>query len=87
MLLPIARDKSPDILESKDLLTNSRKVIGGDHPAVVLLFPHFGKEVDVKIVNKPNDVVCMQTKIKVSTMDATTTLGIAIVVNGFSDKR
>ena len=87
LLTPVADDKILEVPELKDLVKRSLKSTGGDHPGVMLLYPHFGKEADVKIVNKPNDVVCMQTKIKVTTMDATTTLGIAIVVNGFSDKR
>jgi hypothetical protein len=52
-----------------------------------LLFPNFAKDADVKIVNKPNDIVCVQTKVKVSAGEAATQLGFAIVISGFSDKR
>ena len=87
LLVPIAREKSPDLLAEKDLLPGSRKATGGDHPAVVLLFPHHGKEADVKIVNKLNDIVVLNTKIRVLAGDTATSLGFGFVVHGVSDKR
>ncbi len=39
LLVPIAKETSPDTMDAKDLLKLSRAATGGDHPAVMLLYP------------------------------------------------
>ena len=87
LLSPAADDKSVEPLELKDLVRRSIKVTGSDHPAVMLLFPQFGKDAEAKIASKENGVTCLQLKRPVKADDAKSSLGFAIVVAGFSKTR
>ncbi len=87
LLSPVADDKTLEPPELKDLVKRSLKVTGSDHPAVMLLFPHFGKDPAAKIVAKEHGVQCLQLKRTVKSDAGETTLGFAIVVAGFSKMR
>ncbi len=87
LLSPVADDKSVEPVELKDLVRRSIKVTGSDHPAVMLLFPHFAKGDDAKLALKENGVTCLQLKRTVKVEDAKGSLGFAIVVAGFSKTR
>ena len=87
LLSPVADDKSLEPLEPKDLVKRSAKVTGGDHPAVMLLFPHFGKDADAKLVPKENGATCLQLMRPVKADDAKALIGFAIVVAGVSKSR
>ena len=87
LLSPITDDKSIEPLELKDLVRRSLKVTGSDHPAVMLLFPHYGKEADAKLVAKENGVQCLQLKRIVKSDAGEASLGFSIVVAGFSKMR
>ena len=87
LLSPIADDKSLETLELKDLVRRSLKVTGSDHPAVMLLFPHFGKDADAKLVTKENGAQCLQLKRSVKSDAGESSLGFGLVVAGFSKTR
>ena len=87
LLSPVAEDKSVEAVEVKDLVRRSIKVTGSDHPAVMLLLPHFAKGDDAKLAPKENGVTCLQLKRIVKVEDAKSSLGFAIVVAGFSKTR
>lgn len=87
LLTPAADDAALEPLELKDLVKRSLKATGGDHPAVMLLYPHFGKEIDAKIAGRDQGVQCLQLKLKVKSDAGESQLGFAIVVAGFSAKR
>jgi len=87
LLVPAEHDKSLESVEMKELIPLSRKATGADHPAVMLLFPHYGKEAEPKLVAKDNGVVVVQLRRPVMAGDKKTTLGLALVVAGFSPSR
>jgi len=87
LLSQIADDKSLEVVELKDIVRRSLKVTGSDHPAVMLLFPHFGKETDAKLVPKENGVQCLQWKRPVKSDAGDSMLGFGLVVAGFSKTR
>ena len=87
LLTPAADDKTVEPPELKDLVKRSLKSTGGDHPGVMLLYPHFGKEADAKMVARGNGVHCLQVRCKVKTDAGDTQLGFSIVVAGFSKMR
>ena len=87
LLSLVADDKSSEAVEVKDLVRRSIKVTGSDHPAVMLLFPHFGKEQDAKLDAKENGVTCLRLKRAVKAGDSKAMLGFSIVVAGFSKTR
>ncbi len=87
LLTPAADDKTLEPPELKDLVKRSLKSTGGDHPGVMLLYPHFGKDAEAKVVAKGNGVHCLQVKCKAKTDAGETSLGVSIVVAGFSKMR
>ena len=87
LLCPANEDKTIEPLELKELVKRSIKSTGGDHPGVMLLFPHFGKEKDVKLVAQPDGVTCLQLKRTLKTEGASGSLGFAIAIAGVSKKR
>ena len=87
LLTPAGDDKILEPPELKDLVKRSLKSTGGDHPGVMLLYPHFGKEADAKLVAKGNGVQCLQLKCKVTADSDEVRLGFSIVVAGFSKMR
>ena len=87
LLSPVADDKSLEAVELKDLVRRSLKVTGSDHPAVMLLFPHFGKEADAKLVSKESGAQCLQLKRSVKSDAGDSSLGFGLVVAGYSKTR
>ncbi len=87
LLCPANEDKNVEPLELKELVKRSIKSTGGDHPGVMLLFPHFGKEKDVKLVAQSDGVTCLQLKQTLKIDGAKRSLGFAIAIAGVSKKR
>lgn len=87
LLVPAANDTTTEPVEVKELIPLSRKATGADHPAVMLLFPHYGKEAEPKLVAKPNGVSVVQLRRPVTAGDKMTTIGFAVVVAGTSPTR
>ena len=87
LLVPAESDPSLESLEVKELIPLSRKATGGDHPAVMLLFPHFGKDVEPTLVAKPNGVAVVQLRRPVTAGDKATTVGFGVAVAGVSGTR
>ncbi len=87
MLLPLADDTTLDPLDGKTLLKLSAKVTGGDHPGVMLLFPHSPKPAEAKLVSKAGGVSALTFTRKLATDDGPAVLGFALVVRGHSASR
>ena len=86
MLLPLADDTSLYPLDGKTLLKLSAKATGGDHPGVMLLYPHPAKVADAKLAAKPGVSVLTFTR-ALTADDGPATLGFALVVRGHSATR
>lgn len=82
LLSPAAKDKAADPIDKKDLIELSSEVNEGRHPAVLLLFPHFGKDAAVKVAAKGDGVWVATTRRTVKANDETATLGFAVTVAG-----
>jgi hypothetical protein len=87
LLVPIASEKNLETIETKDLVRMSLKVTLSDHPAVLLMFPHYGKDEEAKIVAKPGGVSVVQLRRGVVANEKPATLGFAFVVEGISPMR
>lgn len=87
LLSPVADDTAVEPLELKDLVKRSLKSTAGDHPGVMLLYPHFGKDTEAKLVAKGDGVQCLQLRRAVKADGKEATLGFSIVVAGFSKMR
>jgi len=87
LLVPAANDPSLEPLEVKELIPLSRKATGADHPAVLLLFPHFGKDAEPKLVAKAGGVTVVQLRRPVAAGEKATTVGFGVVVAGVSGTR
>ena len=85
MLLPLADDTVLDPLDGKTLLRLSAKVTGGDHPAVMLLFP--AKASEAKLVAKAGGVTVLTVSRSITTDGGAGTLGFAVTVRGHSASR
>ena len=86
VLLPLADDTTLDSLDGKTLRKLSAKVTGGDHPGVMLLYPHPAKPAGAKLAAKPGVSVLTFTH-ALTTGDGPATLGFALVVRGHSTSR
>ena len=86
MLLPLGDDTTLDPLDGKTLLKLSAKVTGGDHPGVMLLYPHPAKVADAKLATKPGVGLLTFTRL-VTSDDGPATLDFALVVRGHSATR
>ena len=82
LLCPTAKDKSSDDMAKKDLIELSSEVNEGKHPAVLLMFPNFGKDAGPKVQSKENGVQVVNVRRAVAAGDAKATLGFAITVAG-----
>ena len=87
LLVPLESEKNLETIEPKDLVRMSLKVTMSDHPAVLLMFPHFGKDAEAKVVAKPGGVSVLQLRRAVLANDKPATLGFAFVVDGVSPMR
>lgn len=82
LMSPVAKDKSAEAIEKKDLIELSSEVNEGKHPAVLLLFPNFRKEAGPKVQAKENEVVVVNVRRAVAAGETKATLGFAITVAG-----
>lgn len=87
LLVPADKDQDAEVIEVKSLIKHSTKVIGGDHPAVMLLFPQNTKVTKPTIVSKPDGVQVVSIIRKVTADGEDGTLGFAIAIAGFSKTR
>jgi hypothetical protein len=87
VLIPLDDEKSLDPVEMKDLIKPSLKVTKGDHPAVLLMFPNYGKADGESIATKPGGVSIVLFRRKVVANDLPASLGFAFVVDGVSPSR
>jgi hypothetical protein len=87
LLVPAAKDKSPDAVEVKALLPLSREATGGDHPGVMLLFPDAGKGERPALADRKGGVKLLLVKRPVRAGDTPATLAFGLVVAGASDTR
>ena len=87
LLVPAANDTSLEPLEVKELIPLSRKATGADHPAVLLLFPHFGKDAEPTLVAKAGGVTVVQLRRRVTAGEKATTVGFGVAVAGVSGTR
>lgn len=87
LLVPAAKDAAADPLEPKALFKASAAVTGGDHPGVLLLFPHTGKDVGPKVADKADGVKVLTLRRAVDADGEKTTLGFALTVAGHSKTR
>jgi hypothetical protein len=87
LLSPAEKDTSAESLEVKALIKLSVGSTGGDHPGVMLLYPHTGSDAAPKLAGKGNGVVVLTTRRTVETETAKTLLGFALTVAGHSKSR
>jgi len=87
LLVPAAADTTADALEVKAVVKLSLKATGGDHPGVMLLFPHHGKEEKPELVTQKDGPRCVRLRRTVANGDTKATLGVSLVIDGFSKTR
>ena len=87
LLVPADQDRDAEPLEAKSLVKLSIKVLGGDHPAVMLLFPQTAKVQKPVVVSKSDGVQVVTMLRKVTADGEDSTLGFAIAIAGFSKTR
>ncbi|HET6574329.1 MAG TPA: hypothetical protein VFG68_12035 [Fimbriiglobus sp.] len=86
VLSPAAKDTDPEPLEPKALIKLSSASTNGEHPGVMLLFPHPAREAGPKILEKDGVKVVAVSR----TVDAEGTksvLGFALTIAGHSKTR
>lgn len=77
-----AKDKSAEDIAKKDLIEMSSDVNEGKHPAVLLMFPNFTKDLGPKVLGKENGVWVVNVRRAVAAGEVKSTLGFAITVAG-----
>jgi len=82
LMSPAAKDDKLDAMAVKDLVELSSTVNEGKHPAVLLMFPNFGKEMGPKVQAKADGVAVVNLRRVVTAGDVKATLGFAITVAG-----
>lgn len=87
LLVPVADDTTAESLEVKQIVKLSLKATGGDHPSVMLLFPHNGKEEKPEVVAQKDGPRCVRLRRVVANGDTKTTLGVSLVIEGVSKTR
>jgi hypothetical protein len=87
LLAPAAADTAAETVEPKDLVKLSTKVLGGDHPAVMLLFPHHGPGEKPELVEQKDEVTCVRLRRPVLAGGTKASLGLSVVVRGVSKTR
>lgn len=87
LLVPAAADKSAEPVELKELVKLSLKTTGGDHPGVMLLFPHHGIEEKPELADQKDGIKVVRLRRPVTAGDSKGSLGIAMVVQGVSKTR
>jgi hypothetical protein len=87
VLSPADKDTDPEALEPKALIKHSSATTGGDHPGVMLLFPHPAKDAGPKLVDKGDGVRVVAVRRPVEADGRKTALGFAVTVAGHSKTR
>lgn len=87
LLVPAKADETADALEVKAVVKLSLKATGGDHPGVMLLYPHHGKEDKPEVVAQKDGPRCVRLRRAVSNGDTKATLGVSLVIDGYSKTR
>lgn len=82
LMSPAGKDKSAEAMEKKALIELSSEVNEGKHPAVLLMFPNYGKDAGPKVQAKENEVVVVNVRRAVIAGEEKATLGFAITVAG-----
>jgi hypothetical protein len=82
LMSPAGKDRSADPIDKKDLIELSSTVNEGRHPAVLLLFPYFGKDDAPKVAAKGDGVWVATTRRPVAAGGEKATLGFAVTVAG-----
>lgn len=82
LMSPAAKDDKTDAMAVKDLIELSSTVNEGKHPAVLLMFPNFGKDMGPKVQAKADGVSVVNLRRAVTAGDVKATLGFAITVAG-----
>lgn len=86
VLSPADKDTGLEPLEPKALIKLSSGSTGGDHPGVMLLFPHPAKEADPKLLDK-DGVKALAVRRTVEVEGKKVGLGFALTVAGHSKTR
>jgi hypothetical protein len=87
VLSPAGKDADPEPLEPKALIKLSAATTGGDHPGVMLLFPHPAKDAGPKLIDKGDGVKALAVRRTVEADGRKTALGFAVSVAGHSKTR
>jgi hypothetical protein len=87
LLVPAKTDESAEQLEVKAVVKLSLKATGGDHPGVMLLYPHTGKEEKPEVTVQKAGPRCVRLRRAVTSGDKKTTLGVSLVIDGYSKTR
>lgn len=87
VLSPVADDKSADDVELKALVGMSAKILGGDHPAVMLLFPNREKGDGPAVAGKEGGAWVLNYKRTVAVGCEKSVLGFALTIHGHSKTR
>jgi hypothetical protein len=87
LLVPAEADTTADSLEVKAVVKLSLKATGGDHPGVMLLYPHHGKEEKPEVVAQKDGPRSVRLRRAVTNGDKKTSLGVSLVIDGYSKTR
>ena len=82
LMCDATKDRAAEPMEKKDLISLSSEINDGKHPAVLLLFPNYGKDAGPKLADKGDSVWVVNTRRAVEAGSRKTSLGFAITVAG-----
>ena len=86
LLSPATKDTEVAELEVKALYKMSLGATGGDHPGVMLLYPHRGKEADATLTDRGDSVRTLNVNRPIADVEKAS-IGIAITISGHSKTR
>jgi hypothetical protein len=87
LLVPAAADTSADTSEVKSLVKQSFAATGGEHPGVMLLYPHAGKADGPGVTNRGGGVWTLDVRRPAVGEAGRSTLGVSLTVAGHSKSR
>jgi hypothetical protein len=87
LLCPAAHDKKAVLVQGKDLLNLSKKSTGGDHPAVMLLFPGKGAKAEPKLERHAKGCQVLVVALPAASKDGKGRLPFGLTLVGASPKR
>jgi hypothetical protein len=82
LLCPATTDKTPDLLDLKEMYELSGKASGRKHPAVMLLFPNKMPPESPAMEAKPKEHVVLSYRVPATASGQKTSLGFSLVVVG-----